>query len=102
MRHALRSLFEELASEVFRNADLLGERLTLLGGVPISARPLRHEAAYIEREGAAGVQSLRSMLQSDLTAEQCIIVALSRHIVLAFELSDNDTEETTTVRLKVE
>ena len=93
MRHALRSLFEELASEVFRNADLLGERLTLLGGVRISAPTLRHEAAYIEPEGA-GVRSLRSMLQSDLTAEQCIIVGLSRHIVLACELCDNDTEET--------
>ena len=94
MRHALRSLFEELASEVFWNADLLGERLTLLGGVRISARSSRHEAAYIEPEGAAGVQSLRAMLQSDLTTEQCIIVVLSRHIVLACELCDNDTEET--------
>ncbi len=94
MRPALHSLFEELASEVFRNEDLLGERLTLLGGVPISERPLHHEAAYIEPEEAAGVRSLRAMLQSDLTAEQCIIVALSRHIVLACELCDNDTEET--------
>ncbi len=94
MRHALRSLFEELASEVFGNADLLGESLTLLGGVRISARSLRHEAAYIEPERSAGVQSLRAMLQSDLTTEQCIIVVLSRHIVLACELCDNDTEET--------
>ncbi len=94
MRHALRSLFEELASEVFRNADFLAERLTLLGGVRISARSSRHEAAYIEPAGAAGVQSLRAMLQSDLTAEQYIIVALTRHIVLARKLCDNDTEET--------
>ncbi len=79
-------------SGLHEQADVVAERITALGGVPVSTPARQQELACFEPE-SEGVFDLRTMLENDLNAEGDII-SLLRVLIRKFNgLGDFASEE---------
>jgi starvation-inducible DNA-binding protein len=73
-------------------AEELAERITLLGGIPVS-NPSRFEAlSYVQFEGEHKY-NLRTMLENDLRAEQNLITSIRERIDFAKENRDHGIDD---------
>ena len=73
-------------------AEELAERITLIGGIPVS-NPSRFEAlSYVHFEGE-DKYNLRTMLENDLKAEQKMIVSIRERIDFAKENRDHGIDD---------
>jgi DNA-binding ferritin-like protein len=82
---------EEAYEEIHEQADVIAERMTVLGGLPTSGPVAQAETAYIEHE-PEGEPAVRTMLEHDLQAEQVITQRFRASIRTAAELEDYGTE----------
>jgi starvation-inducible DNA-binding protein len=90
--HEIHLLLDELASDTLKCADLIAERLTALGAVPVSSPADFAQHCYFALEGN-DVFSVRAMCKHDLKAEQAIIAKLREHIAAASAVGDYGTEQ---------
>jgi starvation-inducible DNA-binding protein len=81
----------EYATYIGKQAEELSERLTVLGGLPISDPSRFKDLAYVDFEGS-DLLELRRMLENDLQAVQKSIEALRNRIKNASENYDYGTE----------
>lgn len=81
----------EYAAYIGKQAEELSERLTVLGGLPISDPSRFKDLAYVDFEGN-DLLDLRRMLENDLHAVQKSIEALRDRIKNASENYDYGTE----------
>jgi starvation-inducible DNA-binding protein len=81
----------EYSNYVGKQAEELSERLTVLGGLPISDPSKFKDLAYVEFEGN-DMLDLRKMLENDLYSVQKVIDAFRDRIKNASENSDYGTE----------
>jgi DNA-binding ferritin-like protein len=88
----LHLFLDDQAKGTLEAADHLAERVTALGGVPLSAPAGQQQAAGFEFE-PEGVYPVRAMLERDLQAEQVFIKRLRAHTGESFRLGDYGTHE---------
>ena len=81
----------EYSTHIRKQAEELSERLTVLGGLPISDPSRFKDLAYVEFEGN-DMLDLRRMLDNDLHSVQKVIDAFRDRIKNASENSDYGTE----------
>ena len=81
----------EYATYIGKQAEELSERLTVLGGLPISDPSRFKDLAYIEFEGN-DMFDVRIMLENDLHSVQKVIDTLRDRIKNASENNDYGTE----------
>ena len=81
----------EYATYIGKQAEELSERLTVLGGLPISDPSRFKDLAYIEFEGD-DMFDVRIMLENDLHSVQKVIDTLRDRIKNASENNDYGTE----------
>ena len=81
----------EYATYIGKQAEELSERLTVLGGLPISDPSRFKDLAYIDFEGNDMLE-LRMMLENDLHSVQKLIDAFRGRIKNASENNDYGTE----------
>jgi DNA-binding ferritin-like protein len=81
----------EYAAYIGKQAEELSERLTVLGGLPLSDPSRFKDLAYVDFEGSDMLE-LRRMLENDLHAVQKTIEALRERIKNASENYDYGTE----------
>ncbi len=86
----LHLFLDDQAKETLAAADHLAERVTALGGVPLSAPAGQQQSAGFEFE-PEGVFPVRAMFERDLSAEQVFIKRLRAHAGEAFRLGDHGT-----------
>jgi DNA-binding ferritin-like protein len=86
----LHLFLDDQAKGTLEAADHLAERITALGGVPLSSPSGQQQAAGFEFE-PEGVYPVRAMLERDLQAEQVAIKRLRAHAGEAFRLGDHGT-----------
>lgn len=73
-------------------AEKLAERITLIGGLPVS-NPSRFESlSYVQFEGE-DKYNLRTMLENDLRAEQNLITSIRERIDFAKENRDHGIDD---------
>lgn len=84
-------LLEEFYNQTREFGDQIAERITALGGVPVSGPRKQAEMAYIEHE-PEGIWSLRAMLARDMQSNGKIISTLRQHIGQAQQSGDYGTE----------
>ena len=77
---AVIDIFKATAMDEMKHAELLGERIVYLGGVPVQ------KPTDIKRGG-----DLKSMIKDDLEAENGAIERYKKHIKLCAELGDSTT-----------
>ena len=77
---AVIDIFKGTAMDEMKHAELLGERIVYLGGVPVQ------KPTEVKRGG-----ELKSMIQDDLKAENEAIERYRAHIKLANDLGDSTT-----------
>ncbi|MDP9351008.1 MAG: DNA starvation/stationary phase protection protein [Chloroflexota bacterium] len=87
----LHLLLEEFYTETRMQGDQVAERITALGGVPVSGPRKQADLAYIEHE-PEGVWPLRAMLERDLSANGKIVATLRERIQQANQVGDYGTE----------
>lgn len=87
----LHLLLEEFYNETREFGDQIAERITALGGVPVSGPRKQADLAYIEHE-PEGIWPLRNMLERDITSNRQIITTLRQHIQQAEGIGDYGTE----------
>lgn len=87
----LHKFLDEWAAALLKSADELAERLTALGGYPVSGPAAQQALAIIEVE-PEGIFGLRDMLEKDLEDGATIAVAMREHIVRAAAAGDFGTE----------
>ncbi|MDP9379528.1 MAG: DNA starvation/stationary phase protection protein [Chloroflexota bacterium] len=87
----LHLLLEEFYNETRENGDEIAERITALGGVPVSGPRKQAEFAYVEHE-PEGIWPLRNMLERDLAINCKIIQTLRGRIQEANQSGDYGTE----------
>lgn len=88
----LHKFLDEWAASLLRAADELAERITALGGYPVSGPSAQERLSLIEME-AEGVFDLREMLEKDAHDGARIAVALREHIRRAAGAGDYGTEQ---------
>jgi DNA-binding ferritin-like protein len=81
----------EAYEEVHKQADMIAERITALGGIPTSNPVEQAAIAFITHE-PEGVFRVRNMLELDRTHEATIAKNLRESIFLARDLGDPGTE----------
>ncbi|HET6372190.1 MAG TPA: DNA starvation/stationary phase protection protein DpsA [Candidatus Polarisedimenticolia bacterium] len=83
----LHLFLDDQAKGALLSADLLAERVTALGGVPLSspARQEQEAAFTFEEEGSF---TIRQSLEHDMEAERQLILLLRRHVQLADKHGD--------------
>ena len=72
--------------------EKLAERITLLGGIPVSNPSRFEEISYVQFEGE-DKYNLRSMLENDLKAEQQLITSIRERIDFAKENRDHGIDD---------
>ena len=77
---AILDIFKKTAMDEMKHAELLGERIVYLGGVPVQ------KPTAVKRGGA-----IKSMVKDDLEAENGAIERYKKHIKLCDELGDSTT-----------
>lgn len=82
---------EDGYTQIHKQVDAVAERITAIGGVPVSAPDAQVEAAYIEHE-PEGIFRIRDMLARDRMHERTIAVNLRKTIRLCTEHGDFATE----------
>lgn len=98
----LHLFFQEAYDEVHKEADMMAERITALGGIPTSNPVDQAEVAYIEHE-PEGAFRIRDMMKRDMDNEGQIAVQLRDTIESARELGDPGTAHMLTeILLEVE
>lgn len=88
----LHKFLDEWAAGLLKAGDELAERITALGGCPVSGPAAQQSRAVIEVE-PEGVFDLRGMLEKDLQDGGRIAVALREHIARAALAGDYGTEQ---------
>jgi DNA-binding ferritin-like protein len=83
---------DEYAKTNQENAEELAERITLIGGIPISNPSRFEELSYIQFEGE-DKYDIRTMLENDLKAEQQLITAIRERIDFAKENRDHGIDD---------
>lgn len=86
----LHLMLDELAGHLLTFADQLAERLTVLGGYPVSTPRMQQEMCVFPVE-EEGVFDLRFMLENDLRAYQEVIVRFRDCIRMALGANDFGT-----------
>ena len=87
----LHLLLEEFYNQTRGFGDQIAERITALGGVPVSGPRKQADLAYIEHE-PEGILPLHNMLERDLSSNRQIIKTLRQHIQQAQGIGDYGTE----------
>lgn len=87
----LHKFLDEWAAALLKQADEVAERITALGGYPVSGPAAQQQLALIEVE-PEGVFGLRPMLEKDLHDGTRIAKALRGQIVQATAVGDFGTE----------
>lgn len=77
---AILDIFKKTAMDEMKHAELLGERIVYLGGVPVQ------KPASVKRGG-----EIKAMVKDDLEAENEAIERYKAHIKLSAELGDTTT-----------
>lgn len=88
----LHKFLDDWAAALLKQADALAERITALGGYPVSGPAAQQALSLIEVE-PEGVFPLRAMLEKDLNDGTKIAVSLREHIVRAVTAGDFGTEQ---------
>jgi starvation-inducible DNA-binding protein len=83
---------DEYAKTVQGLAELLAERINLLGGIPLSDPSRFEKLSYIQFEGEYKYD-LRKMLENDLGAEQQVIPKIRERIDFAKENRDHGIDD---------
>ncbi len=86
----LHKLFDKHAEAVREMADEIAERITYLGGVPVSGPAQLEQHAYVKPE-PEGILDLRRMVENDLAINQEIIVHVRQNIGQCEQLGDPGT-----------
>ncbi len=84
-------LLEEFYNATREYGDQIAERITALGGVPVSGPRKQADLAYVEHE-PEGVWPLRNMLERDIQINGQIIEKLREHVQQANQAGDYGTE----------
>src|SRR5918912_3232268 len=91
---------DEYAKTIQGLAELLAERLNLLGAIPLSDPSRFEKLSYVQFEGEDKFD-LRKMLENDLRAEQQIIPKIRERIDFARENRDHGIDDLLKDILKV-
>jgi DNA-binding ferritin-like protein len=95
----LHDWFGDAAEEAEESADEMAERVTALGGVPVSGPAALEEHAPVEFEGA-DVHDVRTSMENDLEMYGDIIENVREHVMLVDDLGDFATSEILRDRLE--
>ena len=90
--HSLHHLLDEHREKTFKHIDMIGERITRLGGVPTAHPVTQHELSYIKHE-VEGRYTMRDFIRNDLEHELKIQEMIRKQITRAHELHDWGTVE---------
>lgn len=90
---SLHDLLKEHRDKTVQHIDMIGERVTRLGGVPTAHPITQHELSYIKHE-VEGRYSMRDFLRNDLEHELKIQDMMRKTIRRAHEINDYGTAET--------
>jgi bacterioferritin len=77
---AIKGLFKKISMDEMKHAEMLGERIVYLGGVPVQ------KPTDIKRGG-----DIKSMMKDDLAAENDAIERYGTHIKLCADIGDATT-----------
>ncbi|MCX6023584.1 MAG: DNA starvation/stationary phase protection protein [Chloroflexi bacterium] len=88
--YEIHKLLDSQAHDIRKVADEIAERITYLGGVPVSGMAKMESMAYVKPE-EEGIFDLRSSLQRDLEMNQAIIVRYRQQIERCEQLKDYGT-----------
>lgn len=88
----LHKFLDEWAAALLKQADEVAERITALGGYPISGPAAQQELSIIEME-SEGIFGLRFMLNKDLADGTRIAASLRAQIAQAASAGDFGTEQ---------
>jgi starvation-inducible DNA-binding protein len=83
---------DEYAKTTQGFAELLAERLNLLGAIPLSDPSRFEKLSYVQFEGE-DKYDLRKMLENDLTAEQQLVSKIRERIDFAKENRDHGIDD---------
>lgn len=89
---SLHHLLDEHIEKTNKHIDMIGERVTRLGGVPTAHPVAQHELSYIKHE-VEGRYTMRDFLRNDLEHELKLQDMLRKQIKRAHELGDYGTVE---------
>lgn len=89
---SLHELLNEHREKTQEHIDMIGERVTRLGGVPTAHPVTQHELSYVKHE-VEGRYTVRDFLRNDLEHELKIQQMLRKQIKRAHELEDFGTVE---------
>ena len=78
----LHLFLDDQAAGALKTSDMLAERITALGGVPLSSPANQQKEAGFTFE-EEGHFDIRSSLQRDLQAERTLVTNLRQHVALA-------------------
>lgn len=82
--------FDGWSEHALEHAETIAERIVAVGGVPIDPTAIESTSAFSFE--AAGVPTVRQMLENDLTAEQSLFTKLREHIKSLNNLGDFGSE----------
>ena len=85
--YGLHKMFEEQVKALDKQIDEVGERIVVLGGVPVGSPGKIQELAHIQSE-PEGIFELRQMLENDLRCYQVCISRLREHCDLCRQCGD--------------
>jgi starvation-inducible DNA-binding protein len=88
----LSAALDGYAKTVQELAEELAERITLIGGIPVSNPSRFEELSYVQFEGE-DKYNLRTMLENDLKAEQKMITSIRERIDFAKENRDHGIDD---------
>ena len=88
----LSAALDGYAKTVQELAEELAERITLIGGIPVSNPSRFEELSYVQFEGE-DKYNLRTMLENDLKAEQQMITSIRERIDFAKENRDHGIDD---------
>ncbi|WZL71858.1 ferritin-like domain-containing protein [Clostridiaceae bacterium 35-E11] len=89
---SLHHLLEEHRNKTVEHIDMIGERVTRLGGVPTAHPVTQHELSYIKHE-VEGRYTMRDFIRNDLEHELKLQGMLRKTIERAHEVKDYGTAE---------
>jgi starvation-inducible DNA-binding protein len=88
----LHLFLDDQAKGALLASDLLAERITALGGVPLSSPMAQEKGAGFAFE-PEGVYPVRTMFENALSCEQVLVKRLRPHVAEAMRLQDFGTQD---------